>query len=187
MCSSPLKNPHSQQAGRTRSIAFQPQTRLRLRPGTPQAAVLTKDTIIEQAGEAPSEPERAAHEAEIWPKGQAEPRITLPGRDHMSSQEAEGFALWFGEPGCSAPKARPLSRLPANAEPHRDTEPHPRPQKEIKTLRSHSLPSLCHPPASAAHHSGREQTQLWELSRLAVMKDSTALMSGVFSYVSIVS
>ena len=86
---------------------------------------------IKQAGEAPSEPERAAHEAEIWPKGQAEPRITLLGRDHVSSQEGEGFALWFGEPRCSAPKACPLSCLPANAEPHRDTQPHPRPQKEI--------------------------------------------------------
>lgn len=68
--------------------------------------------------------------------------------------------LWYRHPGCR--------------------------RKLIKTLCWHSLLSSCHPLARATHHSVREQTQLWELSRPAVMKKaSAALLSGVFSYVSI--
>ena len=31
-------------------------------------------------------------------------RLALPGRDHVCYQEGEGFALWFGEWRCGAPK-----------------------------------------------------------------------------------
>lgn len=116
-----LENILSQQGERTWSLAFQPQT-----PGlgcikAHHRSSLGQARHLRSAGEAPTGLGRAGHEAEIWLRGKAEPWMALPGRDCVCSQSGESPALRFGESRCCAPKALPLSCLPANAKPHGDT------------------------------------------------------------------